>query len=488
MTKANCFGIGAIILSCILIIISCGAKSTKTTALKIPTAPSNLTGHALSASKILLTWQDQSINEDTFVIYRNVSGNWTQIGFTLENITSFTDSLLQDSTSYSYQVSAKNEDGESTPTSSITISTVASNHPPSVPSNPNPANGSIGIAIDKVLQWTCNDQEHDTIHYDIYLDNNQSPVLRISNITSCFYHPETLLYDTHYYWKIKARDIHGLEVSSPLWDFRTSSPPSQIAFTNFYSGGAKIYIVNSDGSNLHAITEDSLYCNHPSWSPDGTQIAYAQAAQYPSQIYIMNSDGSNKHILSNTVPVNGNEPAWSPDGLKIAFVSQRDGNAEIYIININGTNLRRLTNNTELDQLPAWSPDGSKIAFSSSRINHCGLIFVMEADGSNQHNITPYDIAAGDYEPDWSPDGTKIVYYSTDNIWVMNADGTNRESITDQTITDYVSPSWSPDGTQITCGSNYNYQFDIFVMNADGSNQHAISHLPGDDEWMAWKR
>ncbi|MBP7791964.1 MAG: PD40 domain-containing protein, partial [Candidatus Goldbacteria bacterium] len=52
-----------------------------------------------------------------------------------------------------------------------------------------------------------------------------------------------------------------------------------------------------------------------------------------------------------------------------------------------GSNQIRLTNNSEYDYNPVWSPDGSKIAFESYRDGN-REIYVMDANGSNQVNLT----------------------------------------------------------------------------------------------------
>ena len=40
----------------------------------------------------------------------------------------------------------------------------------------------------------------------------------------------------------------------------------------------------------------------------------------------------------------------------IAFLSDRDGNGEIYVMNADGTGQKNLTNNPALDWFPVWSP------------------------------------------------------------------------------------------------------------------------------------
>ena len=61
------------------------------------------------------------------------------------------------------------------------------------------------------------------------------------------------------------------------------------------------------------------------------------------------------------------DPSWSPDGKRIAFMSDRDGNWEIYVMDADGGNQQNLTNNPHGDGNPAWfnspfsvSPAGKK--------------------------------------------------------------------------------------------------------------------------------
>jgi Tol biopolymer transport system component len=56
-------------------------------------------------------------------------------------------------------------------------------------------------------------------------------------------------------------------------------------------------------------------------------------------------------------------------------------------VNADGSNQRRLTRNPAGEGSSTWSPDGRKIAFTSNRDGFY-QIYVMKADGSDQHSLT----------------------------------------------------------------------------------------------------
>jgi hypothetical protein len=159
-------------------------------------------------------------------------------------------------------------------------------------------------------------------------------------------------------------------------------------------------------------------------------------------------------------------------------------NQHIYVMDADGANQTNITNspNTISDD-PVWSPDGTKIAFARTQdpISGSPDIYVVNANGSNLIQLTTTSL---EYErdPTWSPDGTKIAFHSDNtsntDIFVMNANGSNRTRLTNAQATDSEA-AWSPDGGKIAFTSKRNGPRQIFVMDANGSNQTSLTPLDG---------
>ncbi len=162
---------------------------------------------------------------------------------------------------------------------------------------------------------------------------------------------------------------------------------------------------------------------------------------------------------------------------RIVFTSARDGNLEIYVMDADGRNQKNLTNSPANDSQPDWSPDGTKIAFVSSRDGGRTQIYVMDADGKNPIRLT--DGPGEKWDPDWSPDGQQIAF-SVDvlvnrirvhHIAVMAADGRNRQKLEDQAR----HPSWSPDGGEIAFMSWRDGGEEIYVIGVGGQGRKRVT-------------
>jgi hypothetical protein len=89
-----------------------------------PVAPSGLGGIAISSSQIRLTWHDNSNNETGFKVERSINAApFTEIARRGADITTFTNTGLTASTSYSYRVRAYNDYGNSPFSNAVVVKT-----------------------------------------------------------------------------------------------------------------------------------------------------------------------------------------------------------------------------------------------------------------------------------------------------------------------------------------------------------------------------
>jgi hypothetical protein len=276
----------------------------------------------------------------------------------------------------------------------------------------------------------------------------------------------------------------------------TDTGKGRIAFVREetpFSG--EIYVMKGNGSGQKRITFTPFVgpnwgSSFPAFSANGTRIVFASIRPPHAPdfgIYTMFPNGSGQAL----VKLPGENPSYSPDGSKIAF--NRD---DIFVMNANGTGETQLTSSAggEDSRDPSFSPDGSKIVFTSSRAPHVGTyeIYVMNANGTAETRLT-FEGGAGS---DFSPNGAKIAFYSGraphaghSEIYIMNADGTGQTRLTSSRSSPSLSPAFSPGGGKIVFASNrspHGGNFEIYVMNANGTGQVRRTFSPKNDGFPDW--
>jgi Tol biopolymer transport system component len=229
----------------------------------------------------------------------------------------------------------------------------------------------------------------------------------------------------------------------------------------------EIFTVNVDGQNLERLTDNNYWDLYPAWSPDGMRIAFLSKRDNDLDIYMMNADGSDQHLFYDSgshdadidwagdtivftsgfkiwsikddgtrltqitnptnagqwgqanLPIGDYDPRLRPDGLKIVFERLEDpesshGNYNIFTINSDGAQETRLTNTNYSQGLASWSHSGDRIVYVVSAMNNEGKydMYMMEADGSDNHSITPEYFPSNFlcYSPIFSQDDSEIYF------------------------------------------------------------------------------
>lgn len=265
---------------------------------------------------------------------------------------------------------------------------------------------------------------------------------------------------------------------------------NQLAFSNTApDGNNEIYTVYADGTGLTRLTNSSQRECGPAWSPDGSKIAfYVHYNDLNWSEFIMDADGKNSKRLTNTANVCDGPPAWSPDGKYIAFgrwYPQENYRAELWMMDADGTNQHCV--GTFSGDHPSWSPDGSKLVICLQKSDRSSIA-VVNPDGTGLSEISSE--GTENWWPAWSPDGGRIAFQSNRSgdheIYVIRTDGSNPVRLTNNPGED-GEPDWSPDGMRIAYSSMVGGRYEIKVMNIDDARPFRLVNLQSHNINPAWK-
>ncbi len=262
--------------------------------------------------------------------------------------------------------------------------------------------------------------------------------------------------------------------------------PGGVAFFSARDGNNEIYVMDWDGRRPLRITDHPASDVDPAISPNGRDIVFTSSRTGNNDVYIVGSVGRTAVNLTNN-PANDGWARWAPDGEHIVFQSNRDGDFELYVMARDGSGLTQLTNYPGVDQFPDWSPNGREIAFRRD-ID----VYVLDVASGQTRRLT--DAPPLNQMPAWSPSGQQLAFMSMRagyiSVFVMNADGSDQRNLTPKNAgdadSDWISraPSWSTTGRQIYFMSSRPstaLDTEVFLMNWDGTGLTRLTHTIGMD-------
>jgi Tol biopolymer transport system component len=288
--------------------------------------------------------------------------------------------------------------------------------------------------------------------------------------------------------------------------FRASD--GRIAFTITSGDGAAIAAIDADGSGFRQVVEPGpgraqphAGTEAPHWIPQERVLFSSNRAGGPDDwhLFVVGASGGEPSQLTDDPGGIEYHGVPSPDGSSLAYAKAvATGNpaepwrdAGIFVSDADGGGERQLTKPPEgtLDEWPDISPDGTMVAFSrglggapgSAR----GSVYVVNLDGTGLRQITDPELDA--IRPRWSPDGRLIAFSSnadnhmseSANTWVVAPDGTGIRQLTFRSgMSQAFYPDWSPDGRNI-----------VFLDHRVGSGTQDLATitLEGDTGCTLWR-
>lgn len=237
-----------------------------------------------------------------------------------------------------------------------------------------------------------------------------------------------------------------------------SSDGKTVLFNTYRYGGWKLALHDIDTKSVKRITLGSDYYTNGVFSPDGMQIAYEKNLQRSTHIFIADKNGKNERILTDKMGNENRTPIWSSDGKSIVFYSEKGRINDVYNLEVATGKFKSLTaNNAGNDFNPSVSPDGKKIAFFSDRNGFLDL-YVMNADGSDQQNLTS----------SIQNENNQYNYFTDSNMyWIFKV-------------------SWSPDGKSLVFSNATANNIDLFTISAEGKNIERITNTPESEFTPMW--
>ncbi|MFG6687368.1 LamG-like jellyroll fold domain-containing protein [Mariniflexile sp. HNIBRBA6329] len=178
------------------------------------------------SSSLTVNWNDNSDNEDNFILERSIDGtSFTVLANLAAGITSYNDTGLTPNTKYYYRVKATNVSESSVYSAIASLTTPAIPSAPDKTTNPTPKMGYNFVELsggNLILTWNGSSN---TENYAVYFGEDASNLTKLADVAysaSPSYQVLGLNSATNYYWRIDASNNKG-SATGDVWTFRTIS-------------------------------------------------------------------------------------------------------------------------------------------------------------------------------------------------------------------------------------------------------------------------
>ena len=250
-------------------------------------------------------------------------------------------------------------------------------------------------------------------------------------------------------------------------------------------GNKEIYLMEADGGNQHAVTDNGSINLFPSWAPDGRSLVYTSFKSGRSDIWKIYRGSIPGHPLLAERAEKFRAVFDARSG-RLGLVMSRGGNTDLYSVDASGAGLERLTGSRSIETSPSFSPDGRRMAFVSDR-GGAPQVYLKDLGTGEERRLT----FRGGYNssPAWSPTGEWIAYTARTSggfdLYLIDPDTGFTTPLVVHPRSDEA-PSWSPDGRKIAFSSTRRGRQEIYRIDVDGRNLVRMTARFGNSSHPAW--